>query len=61
MRYICGDCGEVFDESEIITRYEHYEAWGKPFKETYDCCPRCYGLALLEFGEAKNEEDYETD
>ena len=50
MKYICKDCGKVFDGDEIERRYESRgEFWGVPCSEEIAVCPRCGG----DFNEAK--------
>jgi hypothetical protein len=42
--YRCRDCGEVFDEDEIVTHTGYLsEAWGRPIYETVSESPCCGG------------------
>lgn len=38
----CNDCGELFDEEDVVTRYETVgEFWGQPARGKFEACPNC--------------------
>ena len=44
MKYICTECGKVFDEDEFINEQEYRgEFWGVPAYETESYSPCCHG------------------
>ena len=44
MKYICTECGKVFDEDEFIEEQEYRgEFWGSPAYETEAYSPCCHG------------------
>jgi hypothetical protein len=45
MKYICENCGEVFDEDDLVTISEHTEHFGCPccYEETDMSCCYCGG------------------
>ena len=41
-KFICCDCGRIFDEDEVATWKESRgEYWGEPCYETMSGCPSC--------------------
>jgi hypothetical protein len=60
MRYICCDCGKIFDEEEAGS-YQEYrgEFWGSPCYEPMMCCPRCNSDEFDEYEEPEEEEENE--
>lgn len=43
-KFICLDCGYIFDEDEVAVWHEgRGEYWGTPCSETVSGCPRCQG------------------
>lgn len=56
-KYICGDCGTVFNEDEAEYRSELVgEFWGAPAYNDILVCPRCRSDEIGECeGESENE------
>ena len=48
MKWICNDCGEEFDESEIEYRKEDDEL---KYSDEYGCCPFCKSFEIEELEE----------
>ena len=46
--YRCKECGKYFDEYQIKTVYEEYEAWGRVFYEGRCACPYCLDTDICE-------------
>ena len=56
-KYICGDCGTVFNEDEADTRREKIgEFWGAPAYTNYNVCPRCKSDYVEEYISGDQEE-----
>ena len=43
-KFVCMDCGHIFDEEEVaIWNEDRGEYWGTQCHEEMRGCPRCYG------------------
>ena len=61
MRYICSECKEIFNESEIVVNSyteKMGEFWGAPAYETFyeDHCPYCGSNYIEEYYEEGNDD-----
>lgn len=62
MKYICGNCGLIFDEEEIATwKEDRGEFWGQRAYETMYGCPQCFDGDIEEYHEPELDEDEERD
>ena len=63
MKYICGECGHIFEEEEIATWSEDRgEFWGQRAYETMWGCPACFSGDIEEYKESDEDEgDEEND
>ena len=55
-RYLCGDCGYVFDVPKRIR--ESYEYWGGIYYDHYDVCPICKGWCILPYSDNIDDGGY---
>lgn len=52
-RFVCNDCGAVFDDPEIVEE-DRGEFWGMPAYEEMCYCPHC---GSEDFEECEDEEE----
>lgn len=43
MRYMCNECGRIFDEEDFAIEVETLEYWGAPCEQSFTVCPYCAG------------------
>lgn len=57
-KYICDDCGTVFNEDEANTRHECVgEFWGAPAYKDFMVCPNCDSEYIDEYHESEESDD----
>lgn len=57
MKFICNECGNIFDEDEVCKMQDYRgEYWGTPAYEEISVCPYCHG-DFEEYHEEEGEED----
>lgn len=55
-KYICTECGKVFNEDQVAEHNEPSEAWGHIVYENWVVCPIC-GEPLAEYYGGDEDDD----
>lgn len=56
MKWICHDCGEIFDEPQVVNE-SRGEFWGSPCWEEMHYCPCCGSDDYDEYYEDEDDDE----